>query len=1296
MKCGDVVAERFELERLAGWGGMGVVYQARDQHTDERVALKVIRGAREDDVRRFAVEVRALTELRHPRIVRYVAHGETPAGEPYLAMEWLEGEDLSERLARAPLSLAESVTLIARAAEALGVAHARGVLHRDVKPSNLYLRGRDVELVMLLDFGVARLSHQAPTSAGMTVGTPGYMAPEQARSGSPVDARADVFSLGCVLFECLAGRPAFVGDHMMIILSKVLLEEVPRLRELRDDVPPPLDDLVAAMLSKDPAGRPENGAEVAQALARLGDATALTRTSRPPPRLALTSSEQRIVSVVVAEPAEEPMPELAATLTPRSAHLDLDALRESLARYGARFEPLVDGSLVATLTGSAVATDQAAKAARCALAMRELLPGADIVLATGRAVLAEHLPVGEVIERAVTLLRRALDAPPRRVGVRSLWIDDVTAGLLDARFDVRSDEAGVHELVGLAERTDAGRTLLGRATPFVGREREIRSLVSLWDECVGESVARAALVVAPAGAGKSRLRRELLLRIASQGEVEVLDGRGDSMRRGAPFGVVAPALRRSAGVFEGEPAAAQRDKIAARVARHVEPAERQRVVEFLGELIDVRVGDDESAMLRAARRDARLMNDQVRRAWEDFLAAECRARPVILVLEDLHWGDLPSVQLVDAALRALEGLPFLVLAFARPEVKDLFPELFGAHGLLEMRLPPLTRKASESLVREVLGGEVDAGVVEQVVERSGGNAFFLEELIRAVASGRSELPETVLAMVEARLEELELPARRVLRAASVFGEVFWEGGVEALLGGDSQARDVADWLEVLVQREVVAARGRRTFPGEQELAFRHALVREAAYATLTDEDRKLGHKLAGRWLEAAGERQAVVVAEHFERGGERERAAVFYRRAAEQALQANDLAAALARAGQARAAGAHGEELGALSLLEAEAHRWRGEFQEARESGLAAMRLLPRGGARFCQAAAEVATAHNRAGDHEALSAIGDELSSLETREEARGALVEALARVAMHLITSGLYDTARALAERARELASAQGGIDAAVAPRLEALRALQASFDDDLAGYRRATEAAIEGYDAVGDVRSATIQRVNLGDALRKLGLYDVAEPVLTAALARARAMGLAYLGALAKSHLAGVRASTGALAEARALAAEAVETFRALGDRRWEGFVRTERAQILAAEGDLGAAEAEAYAAVECLAVAPPLGVGALATCAEIALLQNKPELALDVAREAVALLERLGKIEEGESLVRLVHARALAATGAWPEARAAIARAEKSLLARAAAIRDETMQSAFLTRVRENAETLELARKSARNS
>ncbi len=188
----EVVDGRFAIEREAGAGGMARVYRARDTATGDIVALKVLNNVEEHDLRRFAREVHALAELHHPSIVRYVAHGRTDKGLAYLAMEWLDGVGLDARLAAGPLAIEGAIAVARGIAGALALAHARGLVHRDVKPANVFLDGGDLGRAKLLDFGLARdaIAAMALTSTGELLGTPLYMSPEQARGERDLDARA--------------------------------------------------------------------------------------------------------------------------------------------------------------------------------------------------------------------------------------------------------------------------------------------------------------------------------------------------------------------------------------------------------------------------------------------------------------------------------------------------------------------------------------------------------------------------------------------------------------------------------------------------------------------------------------------------------------------------------------------------------------------------------------------------------------------------------------------------------------------------------------------------------------------------------------------------------------------------------------------------------------------------------------------------------------------------------------------------------------------------------------------------
>jgi serine/threonine protein kinase/predicted ATPase len=332
MREGDVIAGRYRILRRAGSGGMGAVYEAHDAVRDVSVALKTLRidseprPSRASEGARLVREGAALAEVRHPAVVSYVDHGIGDDGEPFLVMAWVAGDSLQTRLRSGGVSPADALGLAARLAAGLSAAHARGVIHRDLKPANVMLAADDVDQAVIVDFGVARVARAGAelTATGDHVGTLRYMAPEQIRSARSVDSRADVFSLGCILFESLVGRPCFPGADPVTVLARILFEALPVPSAVRADLPHALDELVAALLIRDASRRPD--AATAERLVRnaLADQRRSIERLPVPPATEVADDAAplslRTVSLGSSSDAAPPSFQLGATAIVTAAH----------------------------------------------------------------------------------------------------------------------------------------------------------------------------------------------------------------------------------------------------------------------------------------------------------------------------------------------------------------------------------------------------------------------------------------------------------------------------------------------------------------------------------------------------------------------------------------------------------------------------------------------------------------------------------------------------------------------------------------------------------------------------------------------------------------------------------------------------------------------------------------------------------------------------------------------------------------------------------------------------------------
>ena len=1300
------IDRRFRLqgERIAG--GMGMVYRGVDLSTGEIVAVKISSGFGSQLGERFQQEANCLATIAHPAIVRYIAHGKTPQGEHYLVMEWLDGETLEDRLARGSINLGASVRMIRRVAEALAVAHQHGVIHRDIKPANIFLPGKDVSKIKLLDFGIARRLFDPVslrlTQAGSALGTPMYMSPEQAQGSLDVDARADVFSLGCVFFECLTGSPPFMADSTTGTLARITADETVDVDAKCVGVPPRLTELLRRMLAKRPEERPSTMVDV---LGALGSVTEELKTSgffpvAPRPRrapagasLLVATGERRLVSVIVVSsrtlPAQQPHFDLGSTadlgnLLARNlsdAEFDearLDQLASDIAAFGAHIRRLANGALVVSMTGEAQSTplDLAVRSARCALKVKLARPDSSLGISLGHAVKELELRTDQLVNSAVRLVSK------QHLG--SIHISEEIKRLLEARFEIVVEPDGRARLLFEKGLREAPRTVLGQEIPCLGRDREIRELDSLFEACVEEPLAQAVLLSGSAGCGKSRVVYEFLERKRDSGHgFALLIGRGDPMRVNVSLGLLAQALRGAAGISGTEPDDVQRKRLLAHTTRFLPPKSAPTTAAFLGEIANIRFPDEGLPQLQAARRDARLMADQTMAAWVDWLEAEADHHPVFLLLEDLHWGDFASVNYVDSALRVLRDKPLMVLALARPEVDERFFGLWRERHVQRISLPPLGKRAEQEFVRRILG-DVAPEKMDWLLDHAQGNPFYLEELVRAAAAGGelSQIPNTVLGTVQVRFDAVGEGSKLVLRAASVFGQSFSAAGVKALVG-EMNDDDIDRWLQILCDKEILFS---RPAGAARQHVFRHGLLHQAAYAMLSPDEEVNGHFLAGHFLEEQGERDAIVLADHFEKGQKPERAVPWLRVAANQAMEVDDLKAALDRVERGVRLGAQGEDLAELRVVEAEARYWKGEYVEAERAAQEGRRCEdPKLALRALSALIDVLGPQAK---YEEVGSLAAELEHRPVQAELLNAWLECKYYSAAYLASTGQFEAR----ERTLALLEAeQEKLDPILVGRVESMKAHVARDEDRPADHAAGFRRAWEYFESAGHRRAGTEALGNAGVALMELGQLEQAEEQIRKLWEIAERMGLKHLLGGTFCTLSNILAYRGCLAEARDFGERAIKWSVANNEQYFGISARLYLSMIESLAGEYSAAEQQARCAQEMLANNPSWLPFAQALLARSLCGQGRTSEAIEYAREAYVQLEAIGQVQDGELTIRLAFAECLAASSDLPAARQVIAKAMERLRKQAGSIDNLEWRRSFLDRIPEHRRIAELARK-----
>jgi len=1274
-----------------GSGGMGVVWRA--EGPGGLVAIKVLEASasQPDARRRFEREGRALMNTTHPNVVRAYDFGQGEDGSMFLVMEILEGRSLEdELLARGSFPAQRALVLLRQAVAGLGAAHAAGVVHRDVKPGNLFLC-RD-GMVKVIDFGLALpiaregLASRL-TSTGALMGTPSYMAPEQATGEGKEDERTDVWALGAVLHHLLAGHPPFYTPGPPLVELVRILTESPD--PLPRHVPESCAAIVARALRKDPTERFSGMAELDRAIEealglRAGAAvsasdvagSAPVEAQGAAPGEAPVAAPDAALEPLVARPPPETLAQevrlVAVVLASACRGAALAGFLRSVQALGGSGVALAEGRALGVFGGQEWLGDEARRALGAAWRARPF--AAALGVGTGKAIVGTRgeSPAGDALTAATAALEEAAarEAAPRPAAEAPVGACPETRRRVQGGYDfdgalVRGPRPG--------GRVVGPREIAGVEVPFVGRALELERLLGLVDRATAERRACVALVVGPPGIGKSRLRHEVKGRIVERTEVRCLEARAepaDVLRGHAPFRRMIEQL---CALRDGVPAEEGRARLVALATAAGLDGERGReVAEFLGELVETPFPT--GPHLGAAQRDGRLMRDQIRLALVELFAGWTARDPVVLLFEDLQWADAGSLELLDLLLQRLGERPLAVLATARPEIAAREVEALAQAEHVELQ--PLPAEDTATIVQRILGHGDD-----ELVDRAAGNPYFAEELAllrrqqgpRRDGAAREALPATVEGAVQARLDALPSAEKDLLKRVAVFGPRFWTEGAEAV--GVHGAHRL---LVSLRHRDVVVPRSPGRFAGQREWSFRHAVEHEVARALLTPEQARALHAAAARWLATQADAPPEEIAEHHEQAGEPGPAGALWLRAVRAAERRGSTAEVVAYARRVLGPKDGGPALGAperheLLLAQASAEAWLG-----RPASM--VPLLD--AARALETEADV-PALSRANRLRVLAGMLSRTGSLpEAIAAAREAVRYCDAVGAEEAGVGARAYLAEALAKAGDldEAASVAGAIPARAGDALRrgvvsGVWGLIASKRGDPVEALRWRRAEAQAVDEAGNVRHGAITLAKIGASLLVLGDHAQAHQVLLQALPRARALGQLAAQGWIQLILGLVLARLGDPAAGKAAEDEALRIARVTRRPSNLGASALIYRSLIAREaGDPDGAIADALRALAELGEYVTLEVLARTTHAAALFDAGRHAEAAVECDRALTMRAELGGMEELEIDLLLVHHDLSAASGDGARAAAALdeaarvfARAQDAL-ARDPALRD----------------------------
>lgn len=934
ISVGAVFAGKYEILEKLGQGGMGIVFKALDLKLNRPVALKFLAtglSASLEIKQRFIQEARTASATDHANICAIYEIDETDAGQIFISMPLYQGETVKGKIRKGPVDLNEAIGMVAQLAQGLSKAHHRAIVHRDIKPANIMVTNDGV--VKILDFGLAKFAGPSDiTQAAQVMGTVSYMSPEQAR-GENVDHRTDLWSAGVVFYEMLTGQLPFKGDHSESYIHSLLNDDPIPPSLVREDIPEEAEEIILKCLEKCPQDRYQTADEVLEALAKLREAMAKRAVQNVIGRENVVErpreSERRLATIMFAEITgySEMLRAVDIEEAPQIISRCLAMLNASCMKYGGRVEKIAENTLMVVFGVPRSVEDAPKKSINAAIELRESLgrfnqeeglkrplairiginTGVVIAGPLGPGEIGEYSLMGEPVELSLQLKD---SSPPGEIAVGAS-----TYRYTRNEFEYEEMKPLVQK--GKREPIPSFRLVSARAkiyraqlgaermifSAMVGRDQELDRLrLHVLKAINGEG--SIVNIIGEAGIGKSRLIAELALQNEA-GRVNFLLGRALSFGQNLSFHPLIDILRNWAGIKEDDTPLSSSRKLESAI-RNVYPEGVAEVFPFIATLMGIKMAGEGAKRIEAVARES--LEKLIMKNLRELIVKAAAIRPIVFVIEDLHWADLSSIELLGSLCRLAENNRILFINVFRPNyeetsgrlwrvIRTRYPKLTS-----DIVLEPLDDRECQTLIGNLLHTEDLPGrIMELIAKQAEGNPFFIEEVARSfIDDGVVEkkegrffvtekidsviIPETIHDVIMARVDKLDEQTKGLLKIASVIGRYFF---YRILAEVAKSIREIDDKLEYLKEIQLIRERSSRA---EVEYLFKHALARESVYSSILLRKRKELHLNVARTIEQIFRDRLNefygMLALHYSMGEDLEKAEEYLTKAGEEALKA--------------------------------------------------------------------------------------------------------------------------------------------------------------------------------------------------------------------------------------------------------------------------------------------------------------------------------------------------------------------------------------------------------------------------